>query len=974
MRYAAFISYRHVDPDRKWAKWLHRCLETYRVPSAMVKTQGVSPRIGRVFRDEEELAASADLSQEIKAALEESQYLLIVCSPNALGSRWVNEEIKEFAALGRRNSILALLTSGEPEQSFPPALLDLGIEPLAADVRDGSRHAKQLAELRILAALLGCRFDDLRQREHERRLRRAMLLTGAMALAAILFLVLAIIALIQRDTAKSRELAVSSSYALNDDPELSVLLATEALRVHRTAEAEEALRNALVHFKLRAVLSAGVGGVNRVSFSPDSERLVAAGEDGTVSLWNVENHSAIQVIHAHSKPVNSVAFSPDGRLIVSASGDAYASRRGEDTARIWDASSGAILHELKGHTGYIAAAEFSHDGRFVITAGSDATARVWESATGKAKLVLNGHRDALTGARFARDDKSAFTTSLDWNAMEWDLATGKPKHKYPHVGEVYGLALDRAGKLVGTSEEGYAEVESARDFKQWCEIHGYDDDHDIIGLAFSPDGTMLATAGTEGVALIAAVGTSPPTDGVCESIALQGHNGSVNNVAFTPDGESVITASDDHTARIWEAKTGLLTAQLLGHAGPVRDVEVSLNGRYVATASAEGTVRLWEINLTFPRLTLPGSRGLAAPAGESVLTWTDTSASIRDMSDGHEISKLEHPGNISEAAFSTDGALLLTLSGDGTARIWNAATGALIHRLQSGAVPLTQAAFSRKGDRAAIASSDGMVRVWDVQKGIRIAELRGHTAGVNSAMFSSDGSWVVTASQDGTARVWNAETGNTLLVYRGHSGPVKRATFATNGKRVISVSTGNGDATSRAWNGEPVRIWDSRTGADVFHLAGHTDVIDDAMLSPDGKLVLTISRDTTARTWDPETGINVAELRGNTQQLTTGAFSPDSRFVVTAGGDCSLRVWDARSGNCLLVVPESVGCFERAQIGVDGESVLGQNMQPLAGYPAGNFVDVFTCAVCVDADRLLTLARSRVKRSLSASERARYLH
>ena len=89
-RYTAFVSYRHVEPDRKWAKWLHFALETYRVPKRLVRERNLPQRIGRVFRDEEELAASSHLSKEIETALEQSQFLLFVCSPRTPTSKWVN--------------------------------------------------------------------------------------------------------------------------------------------------------------------------------------------------------------------------------------------------------------------------------------------------------------------------------------------------------------------------------------------------------------------------------------------------------------------------------------------------------------------------------------------------------------------------------------------------------------------------------------------------------------------------------------------------------------------------------------------------------------------------------------------------------------------------------------------------------------------------------------------------------------------
>lgn len=142
-KYAAFISYRHVDVDRMWAKWLHSSLESYRLPRQLDQSaEGAKPQ--KIFRDEEELAASADLSKDIIAALDQSRFLIVVCSPRTAESRWINQEVIRFRELGRAHRILALLIEGVPEVSFPASLSEnrneqIGwintIEPMAADVR-----------------------------------------------------------------------------------------------------------------------------------------------------------------------------------------------------------------------------------------------------------------------------------------------------------------------------------------------------------------------------------------------------------------------------------------------------------------------------------------------------------------------------------------------------------------------------------------------------------------------------------------------------------------------------------------------------------------------------------------------------------------------------------------------------------------------------------------------------------------------
>ncbi|MCU0785109.1 MAG: toll/interleukin-1 receptor domain-containing protein, partial [Verrucomicrobia bacterium] len=200
--YEAFISYRHVEPDRTLAQWLHTTLETYHVPKQLVQERGLPPRLKKLFRDEEELPASADLNREIERALTKSRFLIVICSPRTPPSQWVNAEVAFFRKLGRHDQILALLIEGEPSESFPQALREIRrtitgpegiinqtieeVEPLAADVRpgrkEGQRQVRQMAKLRILASILGIPFDDLRQRdrvrERARKWRMGVLLTA----------------------------------------------------------------------------------------------------------------------------------------------------------------------------------------------------------------------------------------------------------------------------------------------------------------------------------------------------------------------------------------------------------------------------------------------------------------------------------------------------------------------------------------------------------------------------------------------------------------------------------------------------------------------------------------------------------------------------------------------------------------------------------------------------------------------------
>lgn len=188
-RYEAFISYRHASADIAAAKRVQRALEGFRIPNELRDKAG-RKRLGKLFRDEDELAASASLSDTIVRALEQSRYLIVVCTPAAAASEWMSREIEEFSRVHGRERVLAVLAEGEPETSFPKPLRAgaFGNEPLAADLRPGKTRKQQHAELlRLAAALIGCSYDSLAKRERERRGRLVTRASAAVAAVGIAF-------------------------------------------------------------------------------------------------------------------------------------------------------------------------------------------------------------------------------------------------------------------------------------------------------------------------------------------------------------------------------------------------------------------------------------------------------------------------------------------------------------------------------------------------------------------------------------------------------------------------------------------------------------------------------------------------------------------------------------------------------------------------------------------------------------------
>ncbi|MDR1205123.1 MAG: toll/interleukin-1 receptor domain-containing protein [Peptococcaceae bacterium] len=268
--YETFISYRHKELDTRLAKAIHRQLETYRIPSNIAKRAG-KKRMGKVFRDQDELPLLADLGEGVRRALEASEWLIVVCSPDLPESKWCMAEVDYFIELGRRDRILTVLIGGEPKESFPPQLRFEALngetverEPLAADVRGNSAAASlrklRREKLRLLAPMLGVGYDDLRRRQR----RRSMQMAAAAGLSVVLilsaFLAYALVQNTRLERQRNAALQSQSRFLSNISQEMNqagdtmsaLMLALEALpgdlqKPDRplVAEAEAALRQAM---------------------------------------------------------------------------------------------------------------------------------------------------------------------------------------------------------------------------------------------------------------------------------------------------------------------------------------------------------------------------------------------------------------------------------------------------------------------------------------------------------------------------------------------------------------------------------------------------------------------------------------------------------------------------------------------------------------------------------------------------------
>ncbi len=548
-----------------------------------------------------------------------------------------------------------------------------------------------------------------------------------------------------------------------------------------------------------------------IVFSPDSTHLAVPSSIG-IWIYNGRTGEELDLLTNNTGFIGSIAYSPDNKTVVGCSASEF---------YLWDVESGKLKVTISAHADDISDLAISPDGNLIATCGNykDGSIKLWDSVTGRFINKLLGHSDDVCNIAFSPDGRILASGGEDEDidtVKLWDVNTGELKATY------------NCGK-----------------------------DASEIFVVFSPDGKTLGIS----------KGRWDPKiklwDVTSASLreTLIGHIGGIGSIAFTPDGENLVSGGIDRTICLWDVNNGSYLTTFVEHTDEVVSVAFSPDGNTLATGSMDGTIVLW------------------------------------DTQNFQTISRITGHNNwINEFAFTPDGKTIVSGCNDRTVRLWDTETGTNLNTFIGHNSPVVSIAISPDGQTIASGgdlgpsingwySDDFAIKLWDVASGKNKKTLIGHYSAIYNLSFSLDGR-ILTSTSDWDSILWDVKTGNPLWTLGGdRDNPMGSITFSPDGNTFITGGKSG------------IQFWDLNTMQPIPLYTGLPEGYAYGIYSPDGRTLAVSGMTPDVHLLNISTGIYKTIQTGHSSRFTISAFSVDGKTLATVGypHHYTIRFWDLES-------------------------------------------------------------------------------
>jgi WD40 repeat protein/TPR repeat protein len=537
--------------------------------------------------------------------------------------------------------------------------------------------------------------------------------------------------------------------------------------------------------QLLPAVKAHSGPISALAFSPDSQRIVSAGEDKQMKLWNLKGQVVGKPITVDAL-ISSVVFTQDGQTIVAGGSDG--------SIREYNLSGDLLFKFAAGGNVPIKTLAISPDSHLIVATSDERTLRLWDLKGEPIGRPLEGHTSLVTTAVFSPDGSHIATGSTDKTIKIWNLGGQLLYELRGHQNAIHSVAYSPDGKLiVSGAGESLNALESTKDYtiRVWdagiipvAEAHG-DTGEEFYSVTFHPKLALVGVGGN---------GTHLYSAGFHQAgLSVGKTREMVSAVAFSPDGKSFVNSENDGTIHISDLKGRNLCDPIKAHAGAISSLAFSSSGSMIASGGTDGSVRLWNLKGDLLQEIAPGNKDpishvAFSPNGvlvavlardQQIKVYDRISKTVLPVREPESISGIGNLEDFQALAFANDGSIIAASGRDGAIHVWRLIDRAIIYmgKLSGHTAAVNSIAISRDGQTLASTSNDHTLRLWDLHElPVDFTELDlgpdrllgapyvAHDREAESVAFSFDGSVVVTAGRDGSVRSWNARWEQWLIV------------------------------------------------------------------------------------------------------------------------------------------------------------------------------------------------------------------